>query len=197
MHIMLTFTYSIEPDTLPQDEPKCVVFYGMLVSLFSMFFFNCWEGSPEVVTKQNGTMVTVIQRCIKRSGTFQWRSQTLVLGRYPAGNILLSFGILMAGASISKVLLVFKHMGLCAYSARTYFIYQKHFIFPVILKYWESCQAQLLRQLKVLKDVVWCGDGRFNSMGHSAKYGVQTMFCSSILKIVHFESIQVSIHGYV
>ena len=98
---------------------------------------------------------------------------------------------LMAGASISKFLLVFKHMGLCAYSARMYFIHQKHFIFPVILKYWESCQAQLVRQLKVLKDVVWCGDGRFDSMGHSAKYNVYTMFCSSILKIVHFE---VSIH---
>ena len=197
MHIMLTFTHSIEPDTLPQDEPKFVVFYSMLVSLFSMFCFNCREGSPEVVMKQNGTMVTVVQRCIKCSGTFQWRSQPLVLGRYPAGNILLSFGILMAGASISKVLLVFKHMGLCAYSARTYFIHQKHFIFPVILKYWEACQAQLLRQLKVLKDAVWCGDGRFDSMGHSAKYGVYTMFCSSILKIVHFELIQVSIHIYV
>ena len=58
-------TYSTEPDTLPQDEPKLVVFYSMLVLLFLMFCFNCWEGSPEVVMKQNGTMVTAIQRCIK------------------------------------------------------------------------------------------------------------------------------------
>ena len=162
-----------------------------------MFCFKCRKGSPEVLTKQNGTMVTIIQRCGECNGMFQWRSQPLVLGRYPAGNILLSFAILMAGASISKILLVFKHMGLSAYSARTYYIHQKHFIFPVILRYWESCQAQLLSQLKGLKDVVWCGDGRFDSMGHYAKYSVYTMFCSSILKIVHFELIQVSIHPIV
>ena len=29
-------------------------------------------------------------------------------------------------------------------------------------------------------------------MGHSAKYGSYTMFCSSIMKIVHFELLQVS-----
>ena len=69
------------------------------------------------------------------NGTFQWRSQPLVLGQYPAGNILLSFSILVPGASISKILLVFPHMGLSANSARTYFIHQKHFIFPVVLKY--------------------------------------------------------------
>lgn len=52
---------------------------------------------------------------------FKWRSQLFVLGKYPAGNILFSFSVLMAGASISKVLLVFKHMGLSAYEARTYY----------------------------------------------------------------------------
>ena len=38
-------------------------------------------------------------------------------GRYPAGNVLLSFSILMAGVSIRKILLVSKHMGLSAFSA--------------------------------------------------------------------------------
>ena len=45
----------------------------------------------------------------------------MVLGRYPAGNILLSFGILMAGATVSKVLLVLKHMGISVYNAHTLF----------------------------------------------------------------------------
>ena len=43
-----------------------------------------------------------------------------------------------------------------------------------------------------MADVVWSGDGRFDSMGHSAKYGVYTMFCNTILKVVHFELLQVS-----
>ena len=52
-----------------------------------------------------------------------------MMGTYPAGNMLLSFAILMAGASISKILLVFKHFGMQAYEARTFFYHQSKFIF--------------------------------------------------------------------
>ena len=37
----------------------------------------------------------------------------------------------------------------------------------------------------------WSGDGRFDLMGHSAKYGVYTMYNNSISKLVHFELLQV------
>jgi len=43
-----------------------------------------------------------------------------------------------------------------------------------------------------------CGlewDGRFDSMGHNAKYGAYTMFCSTVMKIVHFELLQVHFHA--
>ena len=43
-------------------------------------------------------------------------------GKYPAGNMLLSLAVLMAGASISKVLLLFRHLGLCYYSGATYLL---------------------------------------------------------------------------
>ena len=62
-----------------------------------------------------GTMVTVNQYCQSCKKNFKWRSQPFILGRYPAGNVLLSFAVLMAGASISKLLLVFRHMGLRVY----------------------------------------------------------------------------------
>ena len=97
----------------------------------------------------------------------------------------------MAGASISKVLLVFRHMGLSAYNIRTFFTHQRTFLFPAILHYWETCQAAFLNTIKGMNDVIWCGDGRFDSMGHSAKYCAYTMFCSTILKVVHFEILQV------
>ena len=114
-------------------------------------------------------------------------------GRYPAGNVLLSFSVLMAGASISKILLVFRHMGLSVFTARTFFFHQKNFLFPAVLKYWEHYQATLIAEVKNLKNVVWSGDGRFDSMGHSAKYGVYSMFCNTILKVVHFELLQVNL----
>jgi len=115
-----------------------------------------------------------------------------MFGKYPAGNILLSFGVLMTGASISKIFLVFWHMGLSAYSPRTFFVHQKSFLFPIILSYWERYGAYLIAQLKNVANVVWSGDGWFDSMGHSAKYGAYTMFCNTILKVVHFELHQVS-----
>ncbi len=140
-------------------------------------------------------MVTVRQHCYScGEDAYTWKSQPMMFnGRYPAGNVLLSFGVLMAGASISKILLVFKHMGLSAYNARTFFFHQKNFLFPAVCEYWERYQAALIRQVKNLKDVVWSGDGRFDSMGHSAKFGVYSMLCNTILKIVHFELVQVSI----
>ena len=135
--------------------------------------------------------MTATQHCQSCKKNFKWRSQPFILGRYPAGNVLLSFAVLMAGASISKVLLVFKHMGLSMYESRTFFYHQSRFLFPIILKYWETYQASLLTKIKGMKDAVWSGDGRFDSMGHSAKFGAHTLLCSPVMKIVHFELLQV------
>lgn len=142
--------------------------------------------------KQHRTMVTVEQLCPTCGDqSYHWRSQPLILGKHPPRNILLSFAVLMAGASISKVLLVFKRLMLSACCARTYITHQKKFLFPVILHFWESYRASLVAKLKDMKDVVWSGDGRFHSMRHSAKFGEYTMFCPTILKVAHFELLQV------
>ena len=186
------FFFRVEPGTSCFDEPKFIVFFTKLVGIFSLFCFKCKADQPKVTMKQRGTMVIVKQHCLCCGGDFTWRSQPMFNGRYPAGNILLSFSVSMAGASISKILLVFKHMGLSVYNATwTFFYHQKNFLFPAVLNYWERYQASLVAKVKELKDVVWSGDGRFDSMGHSAKYGVYSMFCNTILKVVHFELLQV------
>ena len=57
---------------------------------------------------------------------FVWQSQPKIDGlRTGAGNILLSFAILMAGASASKVLRVLSHMGVACFSLRQFFRHQK------------------------------------------------------------------------
>ena len=139
-------------------------------------------------------MVIATQQC-QHCGddAFVWKSQPMTLGgKHPLGNVLLSFAVLMAGASISKVLLVFKHMGLSVFSARTFFYHQRNFLFPAVISFWEKYQAELICKLKELKNVVWSGDGRFDSMGHSAKFGAYSMFSNTLLKIVHFEILQVT-----
>ncbi len=181
----------MEPGTTPQDEPKFIVFYSCLMAIFSILCFNCKAAQPEVLMTTNGTMVTVHQKCCTCKAGFTWRSQPFILGRYPAGNVLLSFSSLMSGASISKLLLVFRHMKLCAYNIRTFFYHQSRFLFPAILQHWETYQSALISKIKSLQNITWAGDGRFDSMGHSAKYGVYTVLSSPEMKIVHFELLQV------
>lgn len=192
VYIFCSITCRVPENVEIQAEPKFVVFYSMLYTLFSMFCFKCRGQKPIVEMKKNGTMVTVHQSCSKCGpNCFKWQSQPFLQGRHPAGNFLLSFAVLTAGASISKILLVFRHMGLCVYNARTFFRQQKHYIFPAILRHWELYRTKMLDQLRTQKEVIACGDGRFDSMGHSAKYGVYSIFCSNISKIVHFELVQV------
>ena len=87
-----------------------------------MVCFKCKsadESKPNVTLKRNGTMVNVHQHCPKcGQDAFVWQSHPLIHGKTPAGNMLLSFAILMSGASISKTLLLFRHIGMCVYTAR-------------------------------------------------------------------------------
>lgn len=188
--------HRVEPETTSQEEPKFIVFYSTLLSIFSLFCFKCKEGTPQVSMKSSGTMVTVIQHCSNCLQDFTWQSQPLLRSKYPAGNILLSLSILLAGASISKIQLVFRHMGLVTYNVRTFFRHQKFILFPSIIHHWENYQNALISQLQHVEENVWCGDGRFDSMGHSAKYGIYTMFSSSLNKICHFEIVQVSLYRF-
>lgn len=68
----------------------------------------------------------------------------------------------------------------------------KRILFPAVLNYWECYPAALTEKIENVKDAVWSGDGPFDSMGHSAKFGFYTTFCNTVLKVVHFELLQVS-----
>ena len=139
----------------------------MLLSLFSLFCFKCKKETPTLEMSQTGTLVRVTQLCNQCKSPFTWSSQPLVLGQFPAGNILLSFATLASGSSISKLLLLFRHMGLCCYQARTFFRHQKKFIFPSIVHHWERYREAMLDALRPTKNLIWSGDGRFDSMGHN------------------------------
>ena len=133
----------VDSDTPGYDEPKFIMFYSMLLQLFTMFCFNCKGNSPKARMRQCGTLVKVTQTCSQCHQEDSWKSQPTVLGKYPAGNILLSFGVLVVGTSISKVLLVFHLMGLWIFWAHLFW-HQRSFLFPAVLLYWERYQANLI-----------------------------------------------------
>ena len=87
-------------------NPSLLYLFTKLLGLFSLFCFKCEKSAPRVTMKQRGTMVIVNQHCLQCGvDSFEWRSQPMTLGgRHAVGNVLLSFAVLMAGASISKVL---------------------------------------------------------------------------------------------
>ncbi len=151
----------------------------MLFQLFSMFCFKCKSGLPELKAVKNGSMVTIIQICEKCGpDCFKWQSQPFILGPYHSGNILLSFASLAAGASISKICLVFKHMQLAIHDVRIFFCHKKLFLVPAVLSDWETYRANLITAGINEENVVVCGDGWFGSMGDSAKYGRYSIFCN-------------------
>ncbi|KAK3741189.1 hypothetical protein QZH41_012632 [Actinostola sp. cb2023] len=121
-----------------------------------------------------------------------WNSQpTLPGSRIPIVNFLLSFAILVAGGSASKVLQTFKHMELACISLTTYFQYQRDKLFPTILLHWRKYQSKMIEEIKESEEsVIVAGDSRHDSMGHCAKYGTYTMFCCSKPQIIHFELVQ-------
>ena len=127
----------------------------MLLSLFSYFCFNCKEDKPQVSMKKNGTMVIVTQDCSKCMNSFVRRSQPYILSGYAAGNIMLSFAVLMSGGSISKISLVFRHMGLCMYAVRTYFRHQRRFLFPSVVRNWQTYRKNSIEKVKQMNNVVW------------------------------------------
>ncbi|KAK3711266.1 hypothetical protein QZH41_007880 [Actinostola sp. cb2023] len=171
-----------------REEPKGIVFLSKLLLLFQSCHL-CFFPNPKVTVSQIGTMISITTSCINCKQDFTWNSQPTILGKFPAGNILLSFAILCAGASTNKVLLVFRHMGLVAYHYPAYYYHQRHLLVPAIVKFWRSYQAKILTSLKD-KDVVLAGDGRHDSMGHSAKYGTYTIFCCTVGLIIHIVLLQ-------
>lgn len=64
-------------------------------------------------------------------------------------------------------------------------------LLPTIFIHWQDYQRKILDRLKILEDLVISGDGRHDSMGHSAKYCAYTIFCCNSPQIIHFSLIQV------
>ena len=123
-----------------REEPKGIVFLSKLLLLFQ-YCHICFTPKPEVMSSQTGTLLTIETKCSKCKEIFIWESQPFLLGKFPAGNLLLSFAVLCAGASIKKVLLVFRHMGILVYNEPTYYYHQRHLI-PTVISFWHKYQKK-------------------------------------------------------
>ena len=152
---------------------------------------SCGADDVSLTKGGKGTFLKVTMVCLKCAATDSWESQPWYHGR-PAGNLLLSGAILFAGGSPSKVLRVLESLRVKAIAERTFYRHQDEFLHPIIENRWRLQQTALLQQLKAAgKPLVIGGDGRADSPGHSAKYGIYTGLELQLSKIVDFQLVQV------
>lgn len=150
------------------------------------------EITPEV-KQVIGTMVSVKQICHQCRFQRTWDSQAQVKNT-PMANLLLSTAILLAGASASKVLLVLRHMGVCATSYNTFLSHQRFYLQPAIHDFWTCSQKHWVDFLIDMgKPLIVAGDGRSDSPGHSAKFGSYSLLEVTINKVVDIEIVQVCV----
>lgn len=72
----------------------------------------------------------------------------------------------------------------------------KNKLFPTIHLYWKKYQQDTMTKLKATgQTLAIAGDGRHDSMGHSAKYCAYTLFCCTLPVIIDFSLIQVRVTG--
>ena len=112
--------YRFEEGTPVHEEPKFIVFFT-----FSTFwrYFHSFVLNARKVTKRGTLVSTAMSGDHSQTHWEENNGQSLP---HAAGNVLLSFAILLAGASISKALFVCRHMGLSAYSTRTFSVSSHH-----------------------------------------------------------------------
>nr|XP_026695329.1 uncharacterized protein LOC113475407 isoform X1 [Ciona intestinalis]XP_026695330.1 uncharacterized protein LOC113475407 isoform X1 [Ciona intestinalis] len=177
---------------LGQDNRKYFIFWVCIVQLLS-----CWCSCPNCgcrkilwTKKEFGTLLKLFLRCKDCGHSNTWNSQPN-FGKVPAGNILLSAGILFAGATASKVLRVLKHMGTAVISVRTFFRHQQMVLHTATMQLWRERQMWMLSTLQAEDGGIVCGgDERADSPGHSAKYGTYTMMELRMKAVVDIQTIQ-------
>ena len=117
-----------------RNEPKFIIFYTQLVALFQ--FCRLCNSENTVDVNAHGTMAEVVSTCPNPECGHRttWSSQPNFPGtKIPAGNLLLSFGIFVAGASATKVFRVFNHIGMTCFSLTSFFKHQRVSCFTVLL----------------------------------------------------------------
>eukprot|EP00794_Sanderia_malayensis_P013302 gene13302-14675_t len=132
-----------------RTERKCIFFLPELIQLFPFCHF-CKADHPELQTWSVGSMLVVETTCLNQDcrKIYTWRCQPdMPNTKIPAGNLLLSFAILLTGGSPAKFLRAFEQINLSAISLATFYRHQKEFLFPTIQMHWESYQTSLLAKL--------------------------------------------------
>ena len=170
-----------------------LIFWACLLELISKWCSCPTCGCRQVTAerRETGSMLHVHLSCSECLHKQTWHSQPHH-GKMAAGNIFLSAAILLAGATVTKVLRVLSHMGVAVTTTRTFMRHQAEILRPSIVELWKERQAWLISALQADDEEVVCGgDGRADSPGRSAKFGTYTMMELKKKVIIDIQIVQV------
>ncbi|XP_071505513.1 uncharacterized protein [Diadema antillarum] len=174
----------------PHLEPKYIVFESKLFELLKSCP-SCGSKNVSVQKSVKGTFLKVRLECWSCNKMMRtWESQPFIQSR-PAGNVLLSAAILFAGGSSTETLQILNSIKVQTMGARTFYRHQDEFLHPIIERRWRLHQEALLSKLvEVGTPLILGGDGRADSPGHSAKYGLYSGLELTISQIVDIQLVQ-------
>lgn len=175
--------------TDPLSQPKYVVFEDNLMSLFQQCPM-CGLHTESEITQRQGSYIAVRQDCLCGYQR-RWESQPRI-GATPAGNVLMCAALLFSGCSASKIFRMFSFFNLVTVTLDTFWEHQKKFLWPAIDRVWTSYQSKVHESIRARGGrVIVAGDGRADSPGHSAKFGVYTMVDLETGKVIDMQLVQV------
>ena len=167
----------------------CIECSPDLPSPSSFAFFPLY--SQHVVEKKKvviGSLLVVTMTCSNGHRT-RWKSQPSI-GHSPVGNLLMSCAILFSGCLYSTFAHLCDFLKLASICESTFYDHQKKILCPVVSKAWTD-HVGSLHIVATGENLKFCGDGRCDSPGYSAKYCTYTLMESVTSLIFDFELVRV------
>ena len=85
--------------------------------------------------------------------------------------VLLAAGVFLSGKNFEKMAMFCRILNIGFIAPATFTRVQRLYIIPEVVHIWEQMQKDIWGVLAV-ENIILCGDGRMDSLGHSAKYCV-------------------------
>ena len=183
---------SLSDPISPVTEPKFIVFWSCLMSLFNVCS-ACFSKNIITSVQTKGTLLIVKTTCVRNHMNI-WRSQPSQ-NHMPAGNVLLAAGILYSGNTFSRISELLSYINIAHISETTYVSIQKPLLFPVLNLFYKSESSKIIGPCHQSDEHDFSGDGRSDSPGYSAKYGTYSLMHTSLNKIVDFFVVHVNWAG--
>ena len=104
-----------------------------------------------------GTLLVIKGSC-HDGHIVNWQSQPLI-GRIPAGNLLLACAILFSGSTFTKLETIANLLNLAIFNERTFYRIQEARLFPLVNSYYKDNQIVIAKMLRDIGPLIVSGDG--------------------------------------